>query len=472
MSDPSSSLAKDLERIVGARGVSVHGSDLDRFGGDALGSYRALRASPSLKARPSVIVWPVGAEQVSAVLKLASRQQVPVVPYGGGTGVMGAATPADACIVLNLQRMSSVLGVSGEDMTAGFQAGVLLDDASSFMEAAGLVLGHDPWSRPIATVGGAISTDGVGYTAAKYGSMGDQVLGLQAVLASGEIVRTRDVPNAIMGQSLNRLLIGSEGTFGVITEATMRAFPRPGKRLLRSVVFPDFESGFAAVRRLYAEGVRPSMIDYGEESWPAEPNEGGEATLYVAFEGFDADVEAHYRRARNVWRSLRGVEAEEAEARRFWETRHAWGERYRRDVLESRDPGRARQQRTYRMDYIHVSLPSSRVLDYRAQCERILASHRVIVREWSLWARPEFFSFLVVDEDDGDAKATDAMADAADKVLMLAQDMGGTMEYCHGVGVKLAHLMDRELGDGMAVLRRLKKALDPAGILNPGKLAG
>ena len=276
--------------------------------------------------------------------------------------------------------------------------------------------------------------------------MGDQVLGLQAVLASGEIVRTRDVPNAIMGQSLNRLLIGSEGTFGVITEATMRAFPRPEKRLLRSVVFPDFESGFAAVRRLYAEGVRPSMIDYGEESWPAEPNEGGEATLYVAFEGFDADVEAHYRRARNVWRSLRGVEAEEAEARRFWETRHAWGERYRRDVLESRDPGRARQQRTYRMDYIHVSLPSSRVLDYRAQCERILASHRVIVREWSLWARPEFFSFLVVDEDDGDAKATDAVADAVDKVLMLAQDMGGTMEYCHGVGVKLAHLMDRELG--------------------------
>ena len=100
------------------------------------------------------------------------------------------------------------------------------------------------------------------------------------------------------------------------------------------------------------------------------------------------------------------------------------------------------------MDYIHVSLPSSRVLDYRAQCERILASHRVIVREWSLWARPEFFSFLVVDEDDGDAKATDAMADAVDKVLMLAQDMGGTMEYCHGVGVKLAHLMDRELGAG------------------------
>lgn len=469
----SSGLVVDLRRIVGSQSLSAEPGQLERFGGDALGAFRAFRAASRLSAQPAAVVWPANARQVSRLLRYAQRHQVPVVPYGAGTGVMGAATPTDGCVILNLQRMNAILSVSPEDMAARVQPGVILEDAAVALEKAGLVLGHDPWSRPIASIGGAISTNGVGYTAAKHGSMGEQVLGLEVVLADGEVIRTQGVPKPSYGPSLDHLFIGSEGTLGVITEATVRAFPRPEKRILRAMVFSDFEAGFAAVARLYAEDVRPTMVDYGEELWQEEPAPSSEATLYLAFEGFREDAETQDVRARDICLRLGGRDGDQEEVRRFWETRHSYGERYKREVLESTDPARARRGRSaYRMDYLHVALPVAQVLEYRRRCQRILASARVAVREWSLWARPEFLSFLIVEEDDQGLETSLSMGETVDEVLTLAQSMGGTMEYCHGVGVKLSHLMAGELGGGMAVARKIKKALDPNNILNPGKLTG
>ncbi len=466
-------LSAELRHILGSENVSTESGQLDRFAGDALGVFRAFRAAPRLDAQPVAIAWPTSIEQVSRVLKFANQHVIPVVPYGGGTGVMGAATSSEGCIVLNLQRMNAILNISKEDMTVRLQAGVVLQDAASAMEEVCLVLGHDPWSRPIATVGGAISTNGVGYTAARHGSMGEQVLGLEAVLADGEIIRTRGVPKPSYGPSLNHLFIGSEGTFGVITEATLRAFPVAEKRVLRSMVFPDFESGFKAVTQLYAEGVRPVMVDYGEEMWSEQPSENEDATLFLMFEGFTEDVDAHEQKANRICGEYGGRPGDQEEVQKFWDTRHASGERYLREVLQSQNPGDARRQRSaYRMEYLHVALPVSQVLEYRRRCQEIFTSRQVIVREWSTWARPELFSFLIVEEEDAGNDTSASMAEVVDKVLTLAQDMGGTMEYCHGVGIKLAHLMDREAGAGIAVMKRMKQALDPNNILNPGKQLG
>ena len=123
------------------------------------------------------------------------------------------------------------------------------------------------------------------------------------------------------------------------------------------------------------------------------------------------------------------------------------------------------------MDYLHVALPAGSVLEYRRNCEALLSNEGVSVREWSVWGRPEFFSLLVSpgDEVEGDGER---LARTVDRVLRDAQAMGGTMEYCHGIGLKLAHLVEEELGSGMSVGRRIKKSLDPAGILNPGKIWG
>lgn len=266
----SRGLAADLSRIVGAGGVSTGGKGLSQVTGDALNTFRAFRVAECLAVSPAAAVFPTSTQQVSRVLKFASTHRIPVVPYGAGTGVMGAAAPVEDCIVLGLPRMDAILNVSGEDMTARVQAGVVLEAAAKALEKAGLLLGHDPWSRPIATVGGAISTDSVGYTAAKQGSMGGQVLGLEAVLAGGEVVRTRAVPNRASGPDLHGLFIGTEETLGVVTEATLRVFPKPEAWRLIPFTFPNFESGYHAVAAMYSLGLRPTVVDHESNLWPSD----------------------------------------------------------------------------------------------------------------------------------------------------------------------------------------------------------
>lgn len=465
-------IVSDLRRIVGTEGVTDQPDRMSRYAGDALGAFRAYSAASRLYAAPAAVVWPQDTRQVSHILRYAQQQQVPVVPYGGGSGVFGAAAPIEDGIILSMDRMHSVLDLSREDNTGRFQPGVVLEDAASSLNNSGMVLGHDPWSRPIATVGGAISTDGVGYTAARHGSMGEQVLGIEAVLADGEIIRTPATAKLTNGLSLNHLLVGTEGAFGVITEATLRTFPIPERRLVAGVDFPSFEAGFHAICQLYAEGVRPTMIDFGTESTSdAQIEEDEEATLYIAFEGFREDVKTQWKRALYICRRYDGREGSRQEALRFWKTRHASGERYKRNVLESQDPSSARRDASsYRMDYLHVALPVSRVLEYRDRCTGIFAEKGIRVREWSLWARPELFSFLIVQERDAGLETSLEMGQVVDEVLTLANEMDGSMEYCHGVGLKLSHLMEMEHGNGLSVMRRLKRAIDPNNILNPGKL--
>ena len=463
----TSALHQDLARILGGGGVASDGHTLARYGGDALGSYRAFRAAPLLDRVAAVVAWPTETEQVASLLRYANSIRMPVIPYGGGTGVMGAAVATDGAIVLNLQRMNGVIDVSGADFTARLQPGVILEDAHTAMMGQGLRLGHDPWSRPIATVGGAISTDGVGCTAAAHGSMGDQVLGLEAVLANGDIITTRSVPKSSYGPSLDRLFISTEGTLGVVMEATIKAFPRPESRSMRAFVFPEFESGFNAIVTMQAEGVLPAVMDYGDE--PAA-DDALEATLYVVFEGFAGHVQAHIAQAEAICARYGGRAGQPGEVEQYWCERHSSAERYRDEVLNAVDPAAARRRPTsYRMDYLHMAVPISRVLEYRTRCARIFDEREIGVREWSVWGRPEFFSMLIVDERGEGDPASRNMTETVDEVLTLAQELGGTMEYCHGVGLKLAHLVPAELGIGYKTVCDVKAALDPNGILNPGK---
>ena len=463
-----SALAKDLIALLGRGAVSCDDADLLCYGGDALGAYRAFRNATRLNERASAVVWPKSVEDISNTLKYATRRSVPVVPYGGGTGVMGAATSVDSAIVLNMQRMNRIIEVDTESRTGTFQPGTVLEDAHRAFIERGLRLGHDPWSRPIATIGGAISTNGVGYTASGHGAMGDQVLGLWVALGDGEIVETRAVPEALFGSSLNHVFIGTEGNFGVIAEATIEAFPAPLARVMLCFDFPEFDSGFEAISEMYAQGLKPTVMDYGDEL--VSDGSGGRqtATLYLAFEGSDKRVDADVHHTTAICSRHCGRRGSKEDVQRYWANRHASALRYKKNVLEGDAPDDARKSGSaYRMDYLHVALPAGKVLEYRKTCESFLSSNHIDVREWSVWGRPEFFSFLIADSDSEDAGAN--LGTTVDSVLTLAQSMGGTMEYCHGVGLKLAHLMKAELGTGLTVARRIKNALDPAGILNPGK---
>ena len=437
---------------------------------DALNPSRAYHAPRSLWGIPSVVVTPSSTEDVVRTVSIACQYRTPIVPYGGGTGVMGAAVPGTGAIVVDLKHLNRIRSISVEDRVAWVEAGVVLKDMDTALKRHGLMLGHDPWSMPIATVGGAISTDGVGYRAARYGSMGAQVLGLEVVLPTGEVLHTKAVPKDASGPHLNALFIGAEGTMGIVTAAAMRVFRVPEERRFATLSFRSFEDGFHAVQEMFSLGLRPAITDLTEES--AWQDTESRALLYLAFEGYREEVEAQERRTLQICKHSGGVDIGPSETDEYWRDRHRSGERYRQEVLPL--PPADRWAHGWGSaggwDYPHVALPISQVMEFRRRAMSVSQDNGVTIREYAIWTEPELFSMVMTGAALENGGPSDSFAHTVDSVLRLAQDMGGTIEYCHGVGLKLAHLMEREWGSGLTVARRLKRALDPYGIMNPSKL--
>ena len=457
------SAIETLTKFVGAENVLTDPYDLDRYSADALTPSRAFGAEGAFDRLADAVVRPATTEQVSQIVSLAAGEGIPLVPYGGGTGVMGGTLPVRGGLIVDMGRMNRILQVNATDLTAEVEGGVVLQDLVEALAGHGLMPGHDPYSVPIATVAGAISTNGVGYRAAAFGPMGQQVVALEVVLPDGRVLSTRPVPKYSSGPILNYLFIGSEGVFGIITKATIRVYRLPESSVFATSSFETFDRGFEAAAELLALGIRPTLLDLTEEE-----EEG--ILLHLLFEGYKEGVAADHKRSMQVCARFGGQDVGPESTENYWQDRHRSGENYKEAML-----GRPRQVRWDRWggrssDYLHLALPVSQVLDYRKKCEAILAGSGVRVVEYSIWSRPELFSMMLSPEPGAKGDFQDNMGQVVEQVLTLAQDMGGIMEYCHGVGVKLNHLLARELGVGQDVIRDLKQALDPANIMNPGKL--
>ena len=437
-------------------------------------AFRAHRGSLLEENRPppAAVVLPQSVDEVVTVVRFVVEAGSKLVPWGGGTGLMGGARPTSDSIVLDLRNMRRVRSIDAASGTATVEAGIVLEALDRRLRKRGLTLGHDPWSRPRATVGGAIGTNGIGYAGYLRGTMGDQVLGLEAVLANGSVIRTRPAARSTTGLDLKRLFIGSEGTLGIVTGATLRVFPVPKAEEIHAFRLKDFATGFAALGRLYGDGLTPSVMDF-EETFeaPALPwsGEAGPPTLYLGFAGAEEIVAASWRIARRCLKAADARALPDREARDYWRTRH--------DIIYMHDeisPGVTRADVALKetiFDYVHVALPRSRILAFRRAALPILRHYDVHPIGFGLWTQPELVSVEVVKPVVGErAAAKAAVAGALDSLIRKAHALGGSMEYVHGIGVKLAHLMGEELGTGVDLARRIKNALDPSGILNPGKL--
>lgn len=458
MNDVSTKLAT----ILDPRRIFTDPDKLDELSWDALSLGRIHPCRQPELAVPICIVTPVSTDEVRRVVLFANSERIPLVPFGGGSGLMGGALSVQSGIILDLRSMNQVLEVDTEARSARVQAGVVLEALDQELNGRGFVLGHDPWTVPVATVGGAISTNSMGYRGGVYGSMGEQVLGLEAVLPSGETVRTRAVQKSSTGINLNALLIGGEGCFGIITEATIRIFPKPEQRLLDAFLFASFEKGYRAVQQLFLRRVRPALVDLGDDQ--RKFPEG--AVLYLGFEGSSDVVLAEEKLARTICERCGAERLPEEEAQRFWRDRHIVARRFMQQRRQRRDRGK---DGVYH-DWVHAALPASKVLSFRTAAIQIAQRRGVRVQESGLWVQPELFSMRLGVEEPGARDARLILQETVDELLHLVQELGGSMEYAHGVGVKLASLMAAEHGHGFEVMRQIKKTLDPHNIMNPGKM--
>ena len=465
-------LVARLRQVLGPDRVVAEDEALKRLASDMLMSRRGGAVpEPSL---PLAAVAPRSTAEVSEAVRAAGELGTPIVEFGGGTGLMGGARSVTAGLVLDLREVARVVSVNAEDRVAHVEAGAVLAAIGDAAAQHGLIVGHDPWTYPIATAGGTFSTNGLGYLGGKYGAMGDQVLGVTVVLASGDVVQTRPAERSSTGPRLKALFAGAEGTLGVVTELDLRLFVRPERELVRGWRFPrGFDQGFIAIQALIAAGVQPATIDFGQtrafepSDDPVAPRDE-EGLLYLVFHGLEGEVKALAAASEAIIEAYGGVPLAKRRANEFWANRHV-------------DPAqiRARQQAGAAggdwppagilVDFLHVWLPASRVLDIKRETQRLMLARGVSIGEWGLWHGPELFSIAVFTRgrDVADARR---LGDAGHEFLEMVQDAGGSMEYVHGVGLRLASLMPREHGAGMELLRSLKRTLDPSGLLNPGKL--
>ena len=448
-----------------------------------------LRAGDAAVA-PDAVVYPATHEEVAAALEICAGAGVAVVPFGGGTSVVGGVEPLhegfDSVIALDLARLDSV-STDHVSLTATLGAGLTGPRAEAALQSRGLTLGHFPQSYEFATIGGYVATRSAGQASTGYGRIDDLVAAVRAATPAGD-VETKPVPGTAAGPRLAQLLVGSEGTLGVITEATLRVRPLPRAARYEGWSFRSFAAGADAFRALEQEGAAPDVARLSDEEETrlalAVSSSGGGAEragkaylklrgheggciAIVGWEGTHDDVERRRSLTRSVLRDRGGVSLGARPGRSWLRSRYEGP--YQRDALMDRDVMVETLETA--ATWTDLMMLWGRVGD----ALRMSLGERgtpPIVGAHISHLYPDgaslYFTFLARRETGREIEQWRAAKAAASDAIVSA---GGTITHHHAVGRDHAPWMTAEVGElGVELLRAAKGRLDPTGIMNPGKL--
>ncbi len=430
-------------------------------------SYRLDETAYLAAGLPGAIALPADTADVATILRLASRHRVPVVPRGAGTGLSGGAAGLEGALTLVLTRLDRILEIDAENLCVVTQPGVINADLKSAVAREGLFYPPDPASYETCSIGGNLGTNAGGLCCVKYGQTRDWVLGLEVVLADGTVIRTggRTVKDTA-GYSLTHLFVGSQGTLGVITEATLRLRPLPGPRATLLAFFASLSAAGAAVAAMTRAGLVPVTLELldqetilaVDDAFQLGLDRSAAAMLFVESDApglappaeLDAAEAAIF--ASGATSVVRAADAQEAD----------WLRQARRLALRALE-----RKGTVRME--DVGVPRSRVPQLLAGIERIVAAHGVRCATFGHAGDGNLHPNLIFDRDDPEAERLTHVV--RDEIFQVALDLGGTVTAEHGIGSARREWLPIQRGEGaVAAMRAIKDALDPLGILNPGRV--
>jgi alkyldihydroxyacetonephosphate synthase len=456
-----------LAAALPADAVITAAAELDGYTADTYWPALAAKAAGEPIGRPDVVVRPRTEEDVALTLAIASERRVPVVPWGGGSGTQGGALAIHGGIVIDLRSLADVIEVDEVSMAVTVQAGKNGRELEAELNARGLMLPHYPASVEWATIGGYIAARGSGVLSTRYGKIEDLVLSLRVATPAGGLVDTVGVPRHAVGPELTQLFVGSEGTLGVITRATLQLAPLPEERRFAAVAFPSVSTGIAAIRRALQAGHRPSVVRmYDEEATrltfaPVVGEDLSGVYTVLAFEGATAQTEERGTLA--LAREAGAEVLDPALGQRWWDRRYdfyhpphqpelpaIWGTL---DVVATYD----------RIEAVYDALRTA-VREPYAHTGLQLRMH---FSHWYLWGTMIYGRFVVPDGGDDALALHDRIWEDG---MTAALDAGAVINDHHGVGLKLGPYMRRQHGAALDTMRHIKAALDPNGVMNPGKL--
>jgi len=412
---------------------------------------------------PDGVVYAESVADVVQAVQLAAAHKVPLVPRGAGTGLAGASSASAGEVVLDLSRMNRILSVDPVEQVAVVEPGVLNAHLNAAVAEHGLFYAPDPASTAICSIGGNIATNAGGMRCAKYGVTRESVLGLRVVLADGRELRTgRGTIKGVTGYDLNALMIGSEGTLGVVVEATLRLRPLPIATATVAAFFPDVAAAAAAASAVIAARLQPAVLELVDGPTLAAIDAAlgtnyrsrGGAFLLAQTDGFGADLEMDVL--------VNAVEPFAAELERAADAAEAEA------LLTARREAIPSLEKMGRVSIGDIGVPRGRLADAVTGLADI--SQRTGVRIFTIAhaADGNLHPIIVVDPHES---VTEGPAKAAlGEMFRLAQSLGGTLTGEHGVGLLKRDWLRDELGDvSLEVQHAIRRALDPQGILNPGK---
>jgi glycolate oxidase len=456
----TSTLLSDLEAIVGRDYVRTADDARETYGADAL-----KRGHP-----PDAVVLPDGAEQVAAVVRLCAAARVPMVPRGAGTGYTGGAVPVRGGIVISLERMNRILEIDEDNLVAVVEPNVVTGDLQTAVERVGLFYPPDPASLKQSVIGGNVAECAGGPRAFKYGTTKQYVLGLQAVLPTGEIVETGGkVVKNVVGYDLTHLLVGSEGTLAIITRIILRLVPRPPVQSTLRATFRTVPEAVRAVANIIRERVVPAAVELIDgDSLEAVARylnvrslapEGTGALLLLEVDGLAEAIGEEASRVERACRDAGATEvlrsSDEASRQELW--------RVRRELSHS--------LRTITpIKYNHdVVVPKGRIPELFELVEQLKQRFGLRIPCFGHAGDGNIHvNIMVTPGDDEEVRR----AHEAERVLFEGVvALEGSISGEHGIGFAKAPFLPIELSpDEIALMKRVKRAFDPNGILNPGKI--
>ena len=422
-------------------------------------------AANEVGALAAAVVQPTSVDQISAVLRLCSASGIPVTPAAGRSGVVGGSVPLFGGVVLDMCALTGIRSVDSESGIVDVWAGTFGDLMEDELRADhGLTVGHWPQSVSLSTIGGWLACRGAGQLSNRYGKIEDIVVGLDVVLADGTFVSTGGHARQAVGPDLDQLFVGSEGTLGVITAARLRAWPVPTGEARSAWSFPTFEQGADACRRIVRRGLAPAALRLYDAAEADRSYGTGDVAVLLVFDEGDPEV---------VDAGVRITEQECAGQIRLDDALVEKWLGHRNDVsaLEALiSKGFVVDTMELTVSWTDLPMLYVTVRDAIAAVPGVLAASAHLSHSYSDGACL-YFTFAGRPADDT-AAATDALYTACwDAGATAGLACGGSLSHHHGIGVNRARFMAEALGEGgTGVLHAIKAALDPTGVLNPGKL--
>ncbi|MDX6253558.1 MAG: glycolate oxidase [Kribbellaceae bacterium] len=453
-----------VERLTQALPPEALVTDRDR-----LQSYRYDRAMFCPAGEPLAVVLARETAHVQAAVRIAAEAGVPVVPQGARSGLSGAANALDGCIVISLEKMDRILAIEPVDRYVVTQPGVFNAVLSRAVAEQGLFYPPDPSSWEFCSIGGNLSTNSGGLCCVKYGVTTDYVLGLEVVLADGQVLRTgRRTVKGVAGYDLTKLIVGSEGTLGIITEATLALRPQAARPRTMAALFDSGVAAGEAIIEIIRSGVSLSLLEIMDRTTIKAVND---------FKRMDLPTEAA---AMLIAQSDAGGEAGAADVATVAKLCRQYGAI---ECIEAEDPAEgellleARRAALLALDQLgttmidDVCVPRSRLADFIGAIEAAAAEIDITVGVLGHAGDGNMHPTVVFDATDPE-QARRAQV-AFDRIMEIGLELGGTITGEHGVGVLKRDWLVQEIGPvAVSVHRAIKAALDPKNILNPGKVVG